>query len=56
MSSINDINDDLWPFQQAVTALLMGNPATRVVPFTAYRKLLIESVENEALAAWKVTP
>jgi hypothetical protein len=54
MSSISDIDDDLWPFQEAVTALLMGNPTTRVVPFTAYRKLLIESVQDEALAAWKV--
>lgn len=54
MNSINDVNDDLWPFQEAVTAQLLGNPATRVVPFTAYRKLLIESVQDEALAAWKV--
>ena len=54
MNLINDINDDLWPFQEAVTALLLGNPATKVVPFTAYRKLLIESAQDEALAAWKV--
>ena len=54
MSSVNDINDDLWPFQEAVTAQLMGNPATRVVPFTAFRKLEIESAQDEALAAWKV--
>jgi hypothetical protein len=52
--TLNDINDDLWPLQEAVTALLMGNPATRVVPFTAYRQLLIESLADEALAAWKV--
>jgi hypothetical protein len=54
MNAINDVNDDLWPFQEAVTSLLLGNPATKVVPFTAYRKLLIESTQDEALAAWKV--
>ena len=52
--NLNDVNDDLWPFQEAVTAQLRGNPATKVVPFTAYRKLLIESAQDEALAAWKV--
>ncbi len=54
MTPINDVNDDLWPFQQAVTAQLLGNPATNMVPFSAYRKLLISSMEDEAQAAWKV--
>jgi hypothetical protein len=54
MNPINDVNDDLWPFQQAVTALCLGNPATKVVPFSAYRKMLIQSMQDEALAAWKV--
>src|ERR1035441_949661 len=54
MTPINDVNDDLWPYQQAVAAFLMGNPSTNVVPFSIYRKLLIESLQDEALAAWKV--
>ena len=54
MSQINDIEDDLWPFQEAITGQLMGNPATRMVPYSAYRKLLIESAQDEAQAAWKV--
>jgi hypothetical protein len=54
VTPINDVNDDLWPLQQAVAAFVMGNPSTNVVPFSIYRKLLIQSVQDEAQAAWKV--
>ena len=34
--------------------MLLGNPKTAVVPFSLLRTLVIQSVTDEALAAWKV--
>lgn len=42
----------LQQIQEDVTAQLMGNPATLVVPFTSYRKEIIASVATESQAAW----
>ena len=44
----------LQQLQEDCQALLLGNPDTNVVPFSIYRKQLIQSVQDEALAAWKV--
>lgn len=44
----------LQQLQEDVCALLMGNPATNMVPFSVYRKMVIQSVQDEAQAAWRV--
>lgn len=54
MDPINQINDSLTPLQEDVTAMLLGNPATSVVAFTSFRKMVIQSLADEAAAAWKI--
>lgn len=44
----------LEQLQTDATAYLQGNPATGMVPFNSYRKMTIESAQDEALAAWKI--
>lgn len=44
----------LQQLQADVTALLLGNPAMAAVPYTSFRKEAIQSMADEAAAAWKV--
>lgn len=44
----------LQQLQEDVTTLCLGNPDTAVVPFTSFRKEVIESADAEAKAAWNV--
>jgi len=44
----------LEQLQADVTAILRGNPATHFVPYSPFTQMVIQSVADEALAAWKV--
>jgi hypothetical protein len=40
--------------QEDSLALLLGNPATAMVPFTSFRKQVVEAVQAESIGAWKI--
>lgn len=44
----------LQQLQEDVVNYLLGNPTTAAVPYTTFRKQVIEFVADEALGGWKV--
>lgn len=46
--------NQLQQLQEDVTTLLLGNPDTAVVPYTSFRKHVIELTADAAASAWKV--
>jgi hypothetical protein len=46
--------DALAQFQADTLNLLLGNPATAMVPYTSFKREVMASVADEAAAAWRV--
>jgi hypothetical protein len=46
--------NDLAQLQADLARYLLGNPETAAVPFTEFRKMVVESAADEAAAAWKI--
>jgi len=44
----------LEQLQEDVNALCLGNPDTALVPFSIFRKQVIQSAQDQAAAAWKI--
>lgn len=52
---MNDpVNDPLAQLQSDALNWLLGNPATLAVPYTSFRREVIQSAADEAAAAWKI--